>query len=715
MFETLIHPHNIPVKKIKSWVFEDEEGNETEALRGYLAYKEVKDVVNTYFIEEQFFNSLPIRVNETEDLLLKESSTKKSIVLRPLAVSKFRVEPKQTFNTGKEFIEEFAPFKHTNPIGWNIIKMVGITGVTSKIFVGISSPSEFGKCHGKGTKILMANGSIKKVEDIGIGELIMGDDSKPRKVLDTTKGTGRLYLINQWSGEPYIVNDKHILCLRHNCLNNKEVEISVEDYLNKSNYFKHQALGFKKLVIFPSKPINLDPYILGVWLGDGTLKRPEITSADKEVVSELYKFANKNNLKILESGKDEGKAKTYSFSGKVYGKNVLRKTLKEYGLLKKTKKIPKDYLINSKKVRLEVLAGLLDTDGHLCRVHKGITSTFEITQKNKRLAEEITYLARSVGLRANIYLKKVDYKGKKLDFWRVFIGGKLHIIPTRIMRKQAEKRYRMRQSLNTAFKVEPLGVGDYYGFEIDGNGRYLLADFTVTHNSGLFNLIHGLTQKSVVYQPRTEAGVLIKINEDGNIVFDEACDCEKKVKKIIGNFTAKLADNSPTYYNGAIKAKFLKQNYNIINQSETFIYNLYSYYTKPEEDFFDNMFSNNPAIHSRMLKLKFDGNLLEQFNKDFDITQTAKDNQMYYMKINKYILWIKQLRATNSYKRRYNYDSGKVKGRRKLIYDEITWMIDFCSETLEEYIIYVSALDKCIESYKEMVGEQKLIQEEDVK
>jgi len=72
-----------------------------------------------------------------------------------------------------------------------------------------------GKCHGKGTPILMYDGSIKKVEDIKNGDLIMGPDSKPRIVLGNAHGYGKLYRVIPVKGDPYIVNEDHILSLKY--------------------------------------------------------------------------------------------------------------------------------------------------------------------------------------------------------------------------------------------------------------------------------------------------------------------------------------------------------------------------------------------------------------------------------------------------------------------------------------------------------------------
>jgi hypothetical protein len=71
-----------------------------------------------------------------------------------------------------------------------------------------------GKCHAKGTPIMMFDGSIQLVENIKVGDDLMGDDSKPRKVLSLANGRDKMYDIIQSYGDTYRVNEEHILCLR---------------------------------------------------------------------------------------------------------------------------------------------------------------------------------------------------------------------------------------------------------------------------------------------------------------------------------------------------------------------------------------------------------------------------------------------------------------------------------------------------------------------
>jgi len=90
-------------------------------------------------------------------------------------------------------------------------------------------PCGRGKCLGKDTPILMYDGKIKMVQDIVVGDHIMGDDSTPRHVLTLARGKEMMYKVNTDIGN-YIVNQSHILSLK--TAYNKVIDISVDDYLS---------------------------------------------------------------------------------------------------------------------------------------------------------------------------------------------------------------------------------------------------------------------------------------------------------------------------------------------------------------------------------------------------------------------------------------------------------------------------------------------------
>jgi hypothetical protein len=130
------------------------------------------------------------------------------------------------------------------------------------------------------------------------------------------------------------------------------------------------------------------------------------------------------------------------------------------------------------------LAGLLDSDGYLNKSKCG----FEFTQKNENLINDVIYLARSLGFSCYKSLKNTSwtYKGIKNygTAFRININGNgLEEIPTQILRKQANARKQIKDCLVTGITVQYVNEDDYYGFMIDQNCRYVMGDFTITHNT----------------------------------------------------------------------------------------------------------------------------------------------------------------------------------------------------------------------------------------
>lgn len=356
--------------------------------------------------------------------------------------------------------------------------------------LGLVAGSGGGKCHGADTPILMYDGSIKMVQDVVIGDKLMGPDSKPRYVLNTTKGTGELYKVNPVKGEPFIVNKDHVLSLKYNNtekhyknINKGDiVNISINEYLNKPKSFKSRLKGYRSKVDFECKQLKINPYILGLWLGDGSSCKIEITTMDSEIEHQWKDYGNLLNLKCNKWTKPNNKASTYSLSsGRIggYNRNQALNDFKHYNLID-NKHIPLDYLTSSREQRLQLLAGLIDTDGYYHNGH------IEISQKSDQLSKDILYLARSLGFAAydNPSYKKCQ-NGNGGVYHRITISGDCSIIPTKLKRKQGSKRKQIKDVLSFGFKIESIGTGNYYGFEVDRDHLYLLGDFTVTHNSSV--------------------------------------------------------------------------------------------------------------------------------------------------------------------------------------------------------------------------------------
>lgn len=328
------------------------------------------------------------------------------------------------------------------------------------------------ECFMKGTLIMMADGKPKPIEKIKAGMRVMGPDSFPRHVLASTKGREQMYRVEYPWGEGYVCNENHILQLMAE--GKTTASVSVKDYLGWSKKLKHRFKQYKVGVELNTQPYKVDPYVLGVWLGDGTSAKPAFTNADKEVIDYLVEWAGYIGLNI--NVKDTpSKAKDISVNAKGRGKNTFTQFLNSSRLVG-NKHIPDNYLYNDRKVRLQVLAGLIDTDGWK------ETHGYGFCNKNKILVDQTVWLARSLGFHATSNEKVVD----NIIYYSVGIYGEVETIPVKIERKKFTKSTKKpkRNGLNFGFSVTPVGIGDYYGIQVDQDSLYLLHDCTVTHNTG---------------------------------------------------------------------------------------------------------------------------------------------------------------------------------------------------------------------------------------
>lgn len=185
-----------------------------------------------------------------------------------------------------------------------LFKILGCRNKNNAILIGDNG---VGKCLAKGTKILMYDGTFKNVEDIVIGDSLMGIDSKPRKVLNLGHGYDTMYTIRQKNGIAYTVNSQHILSLKdkHNCTFN----INIQDYLKLTENEKKELKGYKPAIIaFNSKPTSENPYIIGTMLVDNIppiylindlKKRFELLSGIIDTIGKKIK----NGFKIVPNSK----------------------------------------------------------------------------------------------------------------------------------------------------------------------------------------------------------------------------------------------------------------------------------------------------------------------------------------------------------------------------------------------------------------------------
>lgn len=388
-----------------------------------------------------------------------------------------------------------------------------------------------GKCHGLGTPIMLYDGTSRAVEDVRVGDLLMGDDGTPRRVLALARGVDDMFhIVPRRKGYPtHTVTREHVLCLKFsnqgseatwrygtteygrvvhfwdaklNTARSKKlkfealdafrasldreqvIEMTVAEYMALPTWLKGYLKCYRVATDFVVTEDPLfDPWVIGAWLGDGHSAGARMTMADEEMVRGFEAVAARHGLVITKgAGKYLYNVSQPRDTRSMYG-NPFLQALRAYDLVD-NKHIPHALKTGSRTTRMELLAGLLDTDGWY-----NPCGYYEITQKNQRLADDIVFVARSLGFGATLtpVTKACTRKGERREgqYFRVNIFGEgLADIPVRLERKRATAvRKSTRDSLRWGFTVKPAGTQPYFGFETDGNHRYLLGDFTATHNS----------------------------------------------------------------------------------------------------------------------------------------------------------------------------------------------------------------------------------------
>src|SRR3990167_9106416 len=144
-------------------------------------------------------------------------------------------------------------------------------------------------CHRRGQLLLMYDGSLKAVEHVEVGDLLMGPYSQPRTVLSLARGVQEMAEVRPKKGASFVVNLDHVLTLqrtrvrtrgcgprgkdrrRSDCLDHTLVDVSVRDWLQWRQTAKHRHKLRRYAVEWPRVEVPLPPYILGLLLGDGHL------------------------------------------------------------------------------------------------------------------------------------------------------------------------------------------------------------------------------------------------------------------------------------------------------------------------------------------------------------------------------------------------------------------------------------------------------------
>ena len=303
--------------------------------------------------------------------------------------------------------------------------------------------SQFGgvcpaECFDPETPILLWDGNIKKAYEINVGDILINDNGFPTKVKSTCSGYKRMFEIQQENAMNYTVTDNHILTLKIK----RPTKI-----VTKTNTYEVTHIN-KNTLIYEKKYFN-------------TIKEAEVFILSTE---DIIDITIEKYLKLAVNIKKQ----LYGFKcgGINWSKQEVKSDPYNLGLLLKDKHIPIKYLINDRDTRLKVLASIVDTnesnkefDDKICLCKTG---------KNTQLIYDALFLGRSLGFSCHIN-----------DYDELIIKGEyIYEIPSK-KKINFPKKIKLLTSINVIEKK----IGPFVGWQLEGNGRFLLADFTTVHNT----------------------------------------------------------------------------------------------------------------------------------------------------------------------------------------------------------------------------------------
>ena len=330
------------------------------------------------------------------------------------------------------------------------------------------------ECYSPETKILTEDFTFKKISDINVGDKVIVEGGNIKTVVKKTEGVTNRYKIIQPYGKDYIVTENHRLVL--NDYNKGEVIMTPVEYIKSSKYRK------KHLTRIVSSGLNSEdifdgmaPYFLGLWLGDGRQQEMTIlvnTKEEPEILDYLGKMSQLFNIPF-DINERQGCIE-FKFKG-------INNELKKIGVYK-NKHIPESYMKSSIDTRLQILAGIIDTDGYSDK-NKG---TIEIGMSRQNLVKQIRFLALSCGLSCSSVRHRLSNYGT--DVYRIFISGDLFKIPILTQKKSFSNYTPKTRGRRNKVNVEFLDVGEYVGIQVDASSdderKLILEDFTLSMNSG---------------------------------------------------------------------------------------------------------------------------------------------------------------------------------------------------------------------------------------
>lgn len=392
------------------------------------------------------------------------------------------------------------------PLQGDIFNTICRGGRKGKLYLR-SAGTSVGKAAPNYTKIPTPNGWTT-VGEIKVGDYLFDRHGKPTKVLAVypQKEKKQIYKVYFKSGRAAECCNEHLWSYYSNLNDknpNKLITSTLQEIIDNPKGLQNKDGSYRwsvpicEPVQYTEKKYSIDPYVMGLILGDGSFRYNKrnkaftFSSTDIELVESI-----KERMRYKKYKKNSGKNYSWTFESDYEDHNNVwvEDILKNYQELWQTKSenkfIPQDYLFGSIKQRFDLLSGLLDTDGHISKSGGRIS----FTAVSQALRDNIIELCESLGMTCSYLVDKRTEKYTTGECYRVDIKAKPEV--KRYMFKLKRKREivekylsnnkrKERRDRDAIVKIEATGkYTDMTCFYVDNEEHlFLMNDFITTHNT----------------------------------------------------------------------------------------------------------------------------------------------------------------------------------------------------------------------------------------
>lgn len=349
------------------------------------------------------------------------------------------------------------------------------------IYAFVSRPKH-GKAVSLDTPILTSTG-WKLAQDIQVGDMVFSIDGSQTKIIATKVwDNAEMYKVSTDDGFDIVVAGEHewSVNLHHN--DPSKWQTLETKHLVRNSNARRPRLPVSDAIAFKDQLLEIHPYVLGYWLGDGNSDRGQITCSTEDSDWVLEKLISFGYLDALKKQYPSNKSIFHISSFK------LHKQLSSAKLIN-NKHVPQQYLFASKSQRQFLLQGLMDSDGYVSPNSGKTYGQSEFCNTNINLSESVQYLVNSLGAKASLNTNKSTLYGKicKPRHRVTFFYNEACLMPRKAerLRKEAYKNRKGRY-----IKVEKLNSkSSCICFQVEHSSHLFLCGkgLVPTHNSTILN------------------------------------------------------------------------------------------------------------------------------------------------------------------------------------------------------------------------------------